>query len=107
MDAQLKKGLLELVVLAAVKDEDSYGYKIIQDVSKVMEISESTLYPILKRLLDQELVEVYSTEYLSRLRKYYRITSVGLRRLQEAKQDFQEMKQIYQFILQGGSHDEI
>lgn len=99
MDAQLKKGFLELVVLAALKHEDSYGYKIIQDVSSVMELSESTLYPILKRLLEQGYADVYTTEYLSRLRKYYKITNRGQQKLKEAQIDFEEIKSIYEFIL--------
>jgi PadR family transcriptional regulator PadR len=99
MDAQLKKGLLDLVVLAVLKNDDSYGYKIIQDVSRLIELSESTLYPILKRLDEQGLVTTYSTEYQSRLRKYYRITPQGRTKLKESETDFQEVKRIYDFIL--------
>jgi PadR family transcriptional regulator PadR len=98
LDVQLKKGFLELLVLASLKDADSYGYKIIQDISSLIEISESTLYPILKRLDEQFLVTTYSTEHNSRLRKYYRITKAGVDRLKEAKNDFAEITTIYDFI---------
>ncbi len=100
MDIQLKKGFLEILVLASLKEEDSYGYKIIQDVSEIMEMSESTLYPILKRLETQELVTTYTTEYNSRLRRYYKITPAGFRKLRESAEDFLEIKKIYEYILQ-------
>lgn len=98
MDVQLKKGLLDLVVLASIKYEDSYGYKIIQDMSQIIEISESTLYPILKRLEKQKLVKTYNTTHNSRIRKYYRINSDGLRKLQQSIDDFDEIKQMYMYI---------
>jgi PadR family transcriptional regulator PadR len=100
MDAQLKKGFLELVVLASLKHQDSYGYRIIQDVSEIMELSESTLYPILKRLESQKFVTTYSAEYQSRLRRYYKITELGRMKLRESEQDFFEIKQIYDYIVQ-------
>lgn len=99
MDIQLKKGFLEILVLASLKNEDSYGYRIIQDVSEIIEISESTLYPILKRLEAQDLVSTYTTEYNSRLRKYYKITKKGLTKIKESELDFNEIKKIYDFIL--------
>ncbi|MDD3113734.1 MAG: PadR family transcriptional regulator [Candidatus Izemoplasmatales bacterium] len=99
MDAQLKKGFLELLVLAAIKYEDSYGYKIIQDVSEVVDISESTMYPILRRLEQQKLVVTYNTEFNSRIRKYFCITPSGKERLMEAAREFQELKQLYDYIL--------
>jgi PadR family transcriptional regulator PadR len=99
LDIQLKKGFLELMVLAALKYEDSYGYKIIQDISSVIEISESTLYPILRRLEQQKYVKTYNTTYNSRLRKYYQITKLGREKLEESKADFYEIKALYDFIL--------
>jgi PadR family transcriptional regulator PadR len=99
MDAQLKKGFLELLVLAAIKYEDSYGYKIIQDVSEVVDISESTMYPILRRLEQQQYVVTYNTEFNSRIRKYFRMTSSGLDRLKDAADEYRELKQIYDYIL--------
>ena len=81
MDIQLKRGLLDVCVLAAIKDEDSYGYKIIKDMSPYIELSESTLYTILKRLEMADMLTVRSAEHGGRLRKYYHITDVGLRRI--------------------------
>lgn len=99
MDIQLKKGILELLVLASLKYDDSYGYIIIQEMKEVIEISESTLYPILRRLEQQGLVKTYETVYQSRIRKYYSITDLGSKRLKESEMDFKEMKKIYDYIL--------
>ncbi|MBN2541044.1 MAG: helix-turn-helix transcriptional regulator [Bacilli bacterium] len=99
MDSQQKKGLLELLVLASLKFEDSYGYLINQEINDVMEISESTLYPILRRLEKQGLLETYQTIHNSRVRKYYRITDEGLRKLKQSEKDFREMRKIYDYIL--------
>ena len=83
MDAQLKRGVLEICVLAAMRDEDTYGYKIIKDLSPFMEVSESTLYPILKRLEQSGCVSEYSVEHNGRLRKYYRITEAGHEKIRD------------------------
>ncbi len=99
MDSQQKKGLLELMVLASLKYEDSYGYDIKQNINDVMEISESTLYPILRRLEKQKLLETYQTIYNSRVRKYYRITKEGINKLKESENDFRQVKTIYDYIL--------
>ena len=69
MDAQLKKGFLEFCVLASIKNKDSYGYQIVKDVSQYIEISESTLYPILRRLESSQSVMTYTEEHKNRLRK--------------------------------------
>lgn len=99
MDIQLKRGLLDVCVLAAIKDEDSYGYKIIKDVKPYVELSESTLYTILKRLEGAEMLTVYSVEHSGRLRKYYHITSRGLARIEEFKEDWKAILSIYQFVV--------
>ena len=98
MDSQLKKGLLEGCVLAAIRDEESYGYKIIGQLSPSMEISESTLYPILKRLEASDLVSTRNRLYNGRLRKYYRITDRGKVRLREFYRDMDELLEIYRFV---------
>ena len=98
MDIQLKKGLLDVCVLVAIKDEDSYGYKIIKDVKPYIELSESTLYTILKRLEVGGFLTVYSAEYGGRLRKYYRITKAGVTRIEEFKSEWREVMSIYKFI---------
>ena len=98
MDIQLKRGLLDICVLAAIKDQESYGYKIIKDIRPYLEISESTLYPILRRLEVSELLTVRSAEHNGRLRKYYRITSEGLKRIEDFKTEWAEIMAIYKFI---------
>lgn len=98
MDIQLKRGLLDVCVLAAIKNEDSYGYQIIKDMKPYVELSESTLYPILRRLEAAELLTVYSVERNGRLRKYYHITEQGIKRLGEFKEEWKEIMAIYRFI---------
>jgi len=98
MDIQLKRGLLDVCVLAAIKDEDSYGYKIIKDMKPYLELSESTLYTILKRLESAEMLTVRTAEHDGRLRKYYHITKRGLNRLEEFRDDWKEIMAIYRFI---------
>ena len=102
MDTQLKRGLLDVLVLAAIKDDDSYGYKIIKDIKPYVEISESTLYPILRRLELSSLLTVTSVEHNGRLRKYYRITPLGLKRIEEFKEEWKEVLSIYKFVTEGG-----
>ncbi len=98
MDIQLKRGLLEVCVLAAIKNEPSYGYKIIKDVAPFAQISESTLYPILRRLEAADMLTVYSEEHNGRLRKYYRITRKGKERLSSFREEWREIMQIYDFV---------
>ena len=98
MDAQLKRGIHDVCVLAAIKGEDSYGYKIIKDVSPFLELSESTLYTILKRLEEAKMLVTRSVEHNGRLRKYYHITNNGLARIEEFKEEFKEMMTVYKFI---------
>ena len=98
MDAQLKRGVLDVCVLAAIKNEDSYGYKIIKDLKPSLELSESTLYTILKRLEEANMLVVRSAEYEGRLRKYYHITPNGLRRIEDFKNEWKEIMEIYAFI---------
>ena len=101
MDAQLKRGLLDVCVLAAIKNEDSYGYKIIKDMKPYLELSESTLYTILKRLEAASMLTVRTAEHDGRLRKYYHITEAGHRRIEEFKSEWKEVISIYQFVTKG------
>lgn len=105
MDIQLKRGLLDVCVLAAIKNEDSYGYKIIKDLAPYIELSESTLYTILKRLEAAAMLTVRSAEHEGRLRKYYRITAAGVRRMEEFKDEWKEVVTIYQFVTREDRHD--
>ncbi len=101
MDIQLKRGLLDVCVLAAIKNEDSYGYKMIKDMKPYLEMSESTLYTILKRLELANMLTVRSVEHGGRLRKYYHITKAGLDRLEDFKDEWREVMSIYQFVIKG------
>ena len=98
MDAQLKRGVLDVIVLKAIKNEDSYGYKIIKDVKPVLELSESTLYTILKRLEEAKMLEVRVVIHEGRIRKYYHITQAGLKRIEDFKNEWKELMDIYAFI---------
>jgi len=98
MDIQMKRGLLEVCALAAIKGADSYGYQIIKDMKPYVEISESTLYPILRRLEAAELLTVRTAEHNGRLRKYYHITRAGLNRIEDFKEEWREILSIYQFV---------
>jgi len=101
MDTQLKRGLLDVLVLAVLNRGESYGYFIIQNLQRIVEISESTLYPILKRLFFARFVTTRSVEHNGRLRKYYKITPAGIARLNEFVQEGQDMMKIYNFIIGG------
>ena len=104
MDMQMKRGLLDVCVLAAIKNEESYGYKIIKDMKPYVELSESTLYTILKRLELAEMLTVRSCEHGGRLRKYYQITAAGRRRLEDFKKEWKEIVTIYQFVVSEEVH---
>ena len=98
MDIQLKRGLLDVCVLAAIKNDDSYGYKIIKDMKPYISLSESTLYTILKRLEAAHMLTVRTAEHGGRLRKYYSITQEGIQRIEEFKEDWKEILSIYRFV---------
>ena len=106
MDIQLKRGILDVCVLAAIKDEDSYGYKIIKDLKPYIELSESTLYTILKRLESAKMLTVKTAEHSGRLRKYYHITDAGLKRIEDFKSEWKEIMSIYRFVTKGEKGNE-
>ena len=106
MDIQLKRGLLDVCVLSAIRTGDSYGYKIIKDMKPYIEMSESTLYTILKRLEAADMLTVKTAEHNGRLRKYYSITKAGLRRIEEFKNEWREVMSIYRFVTKGDNSDE-
>ncbi|MBQ4055123.1 MAG: PadR family transcriptional regulator [Clostridia bacterium] len=98
MDMQLKRGLLDICVLAAIKSGESYGYKIIKDLKPCVELSESTLYTILKRLESAGMLTVRTADHGGRLRKYYQITDAGLARITDFKNEWKEIMSIYEFV---------
>lgn len=101
MDIQLKKGILDVCVLYAISKGESYGYKIISDLEGIMEISESTLYPILKRLEAGGYVTTRTAEYSGRLRRYYKITNSGMKKFLDGRNDFLEITAVYRKIFGG------
>ena len=105
MDIQLKRGILDVCVLTAIKNEDSYGYKIIKDLKPYIELSESTLYTILKRLESANMLTVRTAEHGGRLRKYYHITEEGIKRIEEFKEEWKEVMSIYQFVTKEDGND--
>ena len=106
MDIQLKRGFLDVCVLAAIKDSDSYGYKIIKDMKPYIELSESTLYTILKRLEAAKMLTVRTEEYDGRLRKYYSITPAGIVRIKDFTEEWKELLSIYKFVTKEDGKDE-
>lgn len=106
MDIQLKRGLLDLCVLAAIKDKDSYGYQMIKDMKPYVTMSESTLYPILRRLEESDLLTVRTEEHQGRLRKYYGITPSGRAKLAAFSEEWKELEAIHQFIVKEDGSDD-
>ena len=105
MDNQMKRGLLDACVLASIKGAPSYGYQIIKDLSGCITISESTLYPILKRLEASKMLTDYSVEHNGRLRRFYRITDAGRKQLSDFLESWQEMASVYDFVKESCEHD--
>ena len=106
LDPQMKRGLLEACVLSALARGDSSGYKIVTDLSVCVQVSESTLYPILRRLESGGALTVYSVEHNSRLRKFYHLTEQGQRQLSAAVEDWKELESMYEFIRGGLRNDQ-
>ena len=99
METNFRRGILEACVLAVLDRGESYGYLLVKDISQFVEITESTLYPILKRLEASGLLSVESKEHNGRLRKYYTITENGRQRIDDLLEEWKEIVKIYQFIV--------
>ena len=104
MEAQMKRGMVEVCILALLTKGDSYGYQLIKDIGPIMTLSESTLYPVLRRLEAARCLTVYSVEHNSRLRKYYSITDEGRRRIAGFMQEWADVKRVYDFIVEVNGH---
>jgi len=98
MDAQMKRGMVEVCILSLLTRGDSYGYQLIKDVGPILTLSESTLYPVLRRLEGAGCLTVYSVEHNSRLRKYYAITDDGRKRIADFMEEWADVKRVYDFI---------
>ena len=103
MDAQLKRGFLDVCVLASINRQDSYGYQIVKDVPSSLHLTELTLYPLLKRLESAGLLTVYAIEHNGRLRKYYRITPAGVTYLDEFLKDWDDVLDVYEYVKRGAN----
>ncbi|MCL2850736.1 MAG: PadR family transcriptional regulator [Firmicutes bacterium] len=99
MDAQIKKGLIDICVLATLSKGDSYGWQIIKDINQVMLLSESTLYPVLKRLETANMVTTYEQPHNGRLRRYFKITVMGKTKLGEFENEFKGIARVYNYIM--------
>ena len=98
-----KRGFLDVCVLASINRQDSYGYQIVKDVPSSLHLTESTLYPLLKRLESAGLLTVYAIEHNGRLRKYYRITPAGVTYLDEFLKDWDDVLDVYEYVKRGAN----
>jgi PadR family transcriptional regulator PadR len=101
----MKKGLLDICVLFILKKGDAYGYRLTQEITELMETSESALYPVLRRLEGQGFLGTYTAEHSGRLRKYYRITASGIERLDEHIEELKELQRVINSIVGGGQNE--
>ena len=98
MDAQMKRGLIEACILKLLERGDSYGYQLVREAEEVLTLSESTLYPVLKRLEAACALKVYTMEHNGRLRKYYAITAGGRQRISDFLREWEDVMKVYDFI---------
>ena len=96
--------LLDAIVLAVVsrEEEGTYGYKITQDVRKALEVSESTLYPVLRRLQKDECLEVYDRQFDGRNRRYYKVTDKGMIQLKLYRDEWKSYTSKINELFEGG-----
>lgn len=99
MDVQMKRGVLDGLVLATLNRGDTYGYELTEQIGRSLDIAEMTLYPVLRRLEAQGFLSTYSQEFNGRLRKYYRITPAGRERLQGIAAELRELRQLIDTII--------
>lgn len=105
MDSQMKKGMVEVCILSLLSRGDSYGYQLIKDIAPIMDLSESTLYPVLRRLEANKSLTVYSVEHNGRLRKYYAITDEGRKRIGDFLEEWAQVNKVYDFIVEVYGHE--
>lgn len=108
MNAQLKKGVMEIVVLSMLRRKEYYGYELVTDISRYIEMSEGTIYPLLSRFKKDGLVETYLAEsHNGPPRKYYRITPAGRDEYEESVREWNQFtKAVDQLLLEGGNTNE-
>lgn len=106
MNFQLGSALLDACVLAILHKEDTYGYKLTQEVKDMMEVSESTLYPVLRRLTREGYLETYDREHMGRNRRYYRLSAIGKRKYKEYAEEWKDFKKKVDAMLERGDEDD-
>ncbi len=106
MNFQLGSALLDACVLAILHKEDTYGYKLTQEVKDMMEVSESTLYPVLRRLTREGYLETYDQEHMGRNRRYYRLSDRGKRKYKEYMEEWRSFKHKIDMVLERGDEDD-
>ena len=103
MNAQLKKGVLELIVLESVRKKDMYGYELVEEVSKVVDVNEGTIYPLLKRLTNEKYFETYLRESTEGPpRKYYHLTAAGVLYRDELEHEWKQLADRVWLFLNSG-----
>lgn len=98
--------MMDFLVLSVIAESDAYGYQISQIIKRVANTKDSVLYPVLKRLLENDYVESYDRQYQGRNRKYYRITSAGRAKQAELLKEWEDYKLVIDDIVKGGISDE-
>lgn len=103
MNPQFNKGVIEMLVLALVRSRDFYGYELVETISKKIEISEGTIYPILRRLTQEKYFETYLRESTEGPpRKYYKMTAEGRRETDKLLKEWKQFTSDVNFILTNG-----
>lgn len=106
MGFKIESTLLEACVLAVLSKGDTYGYVLTQSMKQVLNISESTLYPVLRRLQKEELLKTYDRPFQGRNRRYYAVTQKGKEKYENAKEEWKKYKEQIDSLLYGGEGDE-
>ena len=107
MNAQLKKGVFELIVLESVRKKDMYGYELVEEVSKVINVNEGTIYPLLKRLTNEKYFETYLRESTEGPpRKYYHLTAAGVLYRDELEREWTQLTDRVWLFLNDGKDTE-
>lgn len=106
MNSQFKRGIIEMCVLKIISRKDMYGFELIENISKEIEVNENTIYPILRRLTKQDLFDTY-TESMSigAPRKYYTLTDLGKEKLNEYETEWKSFLDSVHRILGGASNE--
>jgi len=107
MNPQFKKGVLELIVLEAVRRKDRYGYELVEEVSQVIDVNEGTIYPLLKRLTNEHYFETYLRESTEGPpRKYYHLTASGILYRDSLEKEWLEFQQqVGRYLKEGEQHE--